>query len=115
MTQTCIIAMRQDSLLNRALAGILNTSNPDLQVITSKSKDVDGLLAEVEELKPEIVIIGESTPMAAKDMLGHLLMSHAELRVLVVSEDTNWLHFFHKKDYLLSRQADLMNVIQSDC
>jgi len=107
--------MRQDSLLNRALAGILNTSNPDLQVITSKSKDGEGLMAEVDELKPEIVIIGESTPMAAKDMLGHLLMSHAELRVLVVSEDTNWIHLFHKKDFLLARQADLMNVIQSDC
>jgi chemotaxis response regulator CheB len=106
--------MRQDSLLNRALASILMSSKSDLKIVTSEAKDVGGLIAEVANLKPDFVILGESMPIAAKDMLGHLLMSYSELRVIVVSEDTNWIHVFQKRDVLMTRWADLLDVLQVD-
>jgi chemotaxis response regulator CheB len=114
MSKTCIIVMRQDSLLNRALASILMSSKSDLKIVTSEAKDVGGLIAEVANLKPDFVILGESMPIAAKDMLGHLLMSYSELRVIVVSEDTNWIHVFQKRDVLMTRWADLLDVLQVD-
>ncbi len=115
MEKTCVIVMRQDSLLNRALGAIILNSNPAIKVYTSKAKDVRGLIAEVAELKADFVIMEEAAPLADEEMLGHLLMSYSELHVIVVSEETNWLHVFHKHDLLMTRQADLLNALQSDC
>jgi chemotaxis response regulator CheB len=103
--------MKQDSLLNRALASALLNSNCEIKIIASSASDVRGLIAETSKLKPDVVIIGESMPLARKDALGSLLMSYPEMRVVVVSEDTNWLHVFHKTDKLMTRQADLLDVL----
>ncbi len=110
-SMTCVLAIRPDSLLNRALAGILLTSKDNLRVINSHADDLPGLLSEVDELKPDVVLLGESLPLAAKDILGHLLMNSPEMRVIVVSEDTNWLHVFDKQEMLMTRQSDLLELI----
>jgi DNA-binding NarL/FixJ family response regulator len=106
--------MKEDSLLNRALASALESSNCELKIITSGANDLSSLIAETSKLKPDIVIIGESMPLAGKDVLGSLLMSYPEMRVVVVSEDSNWLHVFHKKDKLMTRNADLLDVLCLD-
>jgi chemotaxis response regulator CheB len=108
---TCILAVRQNLLMNQALTSALLSSIPDHRVITSKANDLEELITEISELKPDVVLLGEATPLAAKDTLAHLLMCLPELRVIVVSEDTNWLHVFHKKDLLLKRQSDLLEIV----
>jgi chemotaxis response regulator CheB len=111
MIITCVLVMKQDSLLNRALASALLRSDCEIKIIPSSASDAKGLIAETSKFKPDIVIIGESMPLARKDALGSLLMSYPEMRVVVVSEDTNWLHIFHKTDKLMTRQADLLDVL----
>lgn len=114
MTNPRVLVMQKDSLLNQALANILKNSECEISVITSGASNSQGLIAETTELKPDIVILGESTPMAGKDVLGYLLMSNPEMQVVVVSEDTNYLHVFHKKDMLITRQTDLLDVLCVD-
>ena len=106
-----VLVMQKDSLLNQALANLLKNSECEIKVITSSASEAKGLIAETSELKPDIVILGESTPMAGKEVLGYLLMSNPEMQVVVVSEDTNYLHVFHKKDKLITRQTDLLDVL----
>lgn len=115
MSITCLIAVPKDTLLDRALANILIGARNELKLFTSAAKNLPDLVAEISDLKPDIVILAESMPLAAKDALGSLLMSHTELRVVVVSEDTNWLHVFHKKDVLMTRQVDFLDAIYFDC
>jgi hypothetical protein len=112
---TCLLAIPIDSLLYRALASLLPSPRSELNLVTSTANDLPGLVGEISDLKPDMVILAESTPLAAKDMLGRLLMSHTELRVVVVSEDTNWLSVFHKKDMEMTSQADLLDVLYFDC
>jgi DNA-binding NarL/FixJ family response regulator len=114
MNKPRVLVMKQDSLLNQAVATILKNSECEVKVITSGSNEVKGLIAEALELKPDIVILGESMPLARKEVLGHLLMTSPELQVIVVSEDTNWIHIFHKKDKLMTRQTDLSDVLCID-
>ena len=109
-----VLVMQKESLLNQALANILKNSECEIKVITSSASEAKGLIAETSELKPDIVILGESTPMAGKEVLGYLLMSSPEMQVVVVSEDTNYLHIFHKKDMLITRQTDLLDVLCVD-
>jgi chemotaxis response regulator CheB len=108
---TCILAMQEHSLMNHALVTALLSSIPEHSVVTTTANSLEALIAEISELNPDVVLLGEATPLAAKDTLAHLLMCFPELRVIVVSEDTNWLHVFHKKDLLLTRQSDLLDIV----
>jgi DNA-binding NarL/FixJ family response regulator len=111
MNNPRILIMQQDSLLNHALATLINNSECNLKVFTIGENDVRGMIAETSELKPDVVILGESTPLARKDVLGDLLMSNPEMQVITISEDTNWIHIFHKKDKLMTRQSDLLDLL----
>lgn len=110
---TCILAIQEHSLMNQALVTALLTAIPERNVVTSTASSVEALVAEISELNPDVVFLGEATPLAAKDTLAHLLMCFPELHVIVVSEDTNWLHVFHKKDLLVTRQSDLLDIVYS--
>jgi chemotaxis response regulator CheB len=99
--------------MNQALVTALLTAIPERNVVTSTASSVEALVAEISELNPDVVFLGEATPLAAKDTLAHLLMCFPELHVIVVSEDTNWLHVFHKKDLLVTRQSDLLDIVYS--
>ncbi|MGA2502733.1 MAG: hypothetical protein ABSG01_01430 [Anaerolineales bacterium] len=114
MNTTCVLVTKQDSMLNRALTDLLQSSNCELRIITSGANDVHGLIAETSKVKPDIVILGESTPLARMDVLGNLLMSYPKMRVVVVSEESNWLHIFDKKDKLMTRNADLLDALCVD-
>lgn len=111
MDTTCVLVTKQDSMLNRALTELLASAGCEVKLISSAAKDVHSLIAETSEVKPDVVILGESTPLARMDVLGNLLMSYPQMRVVVVSEDTNWLHIFEKKDKLMTQHADLLEVL----
>jgi hypothetical protein len=115
MEKTCVIAMRKDSLLSQALGAIMLHADPALKVFTSKARNIEDLIAEVSDLKADYIIMEESISLAAEGMLGHLLNSHSNLHVIIVSEETNWLHIFHKRDLLMTRQNDFLSVIEGDC
>ncbi len=115
MSITCLLAIPNNSLLDRALESIISSGNSEIKLITSAAKNLTELVDEISDLGANIVILAESLPLAAKDTLVSLLMSFTELRVIVVSEDTNWLHVFHKRDMLMNRQADFKDAIYFDC
>ena len=114
MNSTSVLVTQQPELLNQALASLLLNSNSTHAMVTSEARTLDELMVEISDLKPEVIVLGESKPLAARDTLAPLLMAYPELRVIVVSEDTNWLHVFHKKDLLLTRQSDLLDIIDFD-
>lgn len=115
MNITVLLAIPDNTLLDRALASIIVGGSPEVKVVTSGAKNLNELVSEISDMHIDIVIMAESMPLAAKDILLSVLMSFTELRIVVVSEDTNWLHIFHKKDQLMSRQADLLDVLYFDC
>ncbi len=106
-----VLVMKQDSLLNHALANLVQNSECGLKIIISQASEARSLIAETSKLKPDIIVIGESFSLAGKDLLGHLLMSNPRMQVVIVSEDTNWIHVFHKKDLLMTKQTDLLDVL----
>lgn len=115
MSITCLIAVPNNTLLDRALASVILSGNSEIKLVTSVASTLTELVSEISDLRADIVIVSESMPLAAKDALISLLMSFTELRLIVVSEDTNWLHVFHKKDMLMTRQSDFKDSILFDC
>ena len=70
MSTPCVLAVQQDSLISQVLASVLMSSKSELKVITYQAKDISGLVAETSELKPDVVILGESTPLADERFFG---------------------------------------------
>lgn len=112
---TCLLATPSNTLLDRALASVILSGTSEIKLVTSSARNLGELVSEISDLKVDIVILSESMSLAAKEVLVSLLMSFTELRVVVVSEDTNWLHVFHKKDMLMTRQSDFKESIYFDC
>ena len=115
MKITCLLAIPNNSLLDRALDSVISGGSSEINLVTSAANNLAELIADISDKRADIVVLAESLPLASKDALISLLMSFPELRVVVVSEDTNWLHVFHKKDLLIERQADFRNAIYFDC
>jgi chemotaxis response regulator CheB len=109
----CLLALQKNTLMNQALLSALINTSSDNTVVISVANDLKSLLAEIEELRPNVVLMGEMMPLSVKDSLEHLLRCLPELRVIVVCEDSNWLHVFSKKDVLITRQSDLLDIVYS--
>ncbi len=112
---TCLIAVPNNTLLDRALASVILNGSSEIKLVTSIARNLQELVSEISDLRADVVVLSDSMPLAAKESLISLLMSFTELRLVVVSEDTNWLHVFHKKDILMTQQSDFKDSIYFDC
>jgi hypothetical protein len=112
---TCLIAIPNDSLMDRALGSVISGGGSEINLVKSTANEMAELIEEISDKRADVVVLTESSPLAGKDGLISLLMSFPELRIVVVSEDTNWLYVFHKRDLLMSQRADFRNAIYFDC
>jgi DNA-binding NarL/FixJ family response regulator len=105
--------METDSLLKRALVSILQDSSAEISVCFSQANDLFDLLAEISKIQPDVVLLAESMPLSKNEALTGITAAFPELRLIVVSEESNWLHIFHGEDMLLTSLPDFLKVIHS--
>ena len=107
-----VLIAYKNSLLNRILTNLLG-SQTDLSVVVGEATDMESLKSEISHHAPGVVLMGESMPLATTESLIKLMNAQPGLRVIVISEDTNWLHIYRKEDVLLTCAEDLYDVIQA--
>jgi len=107
----CVLVVEADVLLKRAFASLL-TWGSDLEIVISEAGDVQELLDDISKTKPDVVLFSESIPFSRIDSLSHLLTIHPMPKVIIVSEDTNWIHIFSQEDKLVTDLSDLLLVIK---
>jgi len=105
--------MKTDVLLKRAVVRLMDLGH-ELEIVVSEAGDYSDFAMDVSKINPDVVLFSESHPMAAKESLTELLVSHPRFRVVVVSVDTNWVHIFNKEDKLMTSLDDLLTVIKAD-
>ena len=110
---SCFLIMPQNSLLNHAITSILVNPTFNLKLANSQAANGAELIREIGLVRPDVILIGETMPLAQRETLSHLLMSFPELKIIVISEETNWLHVFHKKDWLMTQESDLLALVCS--
>lgn len=111
MNIPCILVVHHDSLWSRVLERPGIWPGQKATVVVCEATTVQDLLREINLYSADIVLMSESTVVAGKENLAELLMVYPKLRVIVASDDSNWVHIYYKKDILLSRLNDLFNVI----
>jgi chemotaxis response regulator CheB len=91
----------------------LLASEANLRVVASEAVDFKGLLAEIKCVKPDVILLEESMLMVTNTSIVELLDTFFELRVVVVSENNNWLQVFRKNTRLITSAADLIQAIHT--
>jgi hypothetical protein len=82
-------------------------------VFKSQANDYQTLSDEILHLKPEIIILEGSGKMAEKGLIAHLMETHPMLKILVIQEDSNFIHIFRKDEVALEKTGDLIKAIRS--
>jgi len=108
----CILIAEADILIKRALASLMILGG-NFEVVVSEAMDISELANDIFKIKPDIVFFSVSTSFAGKDSLSQLILRHSGLKVVLVNEDSNWLHIFKHEDKLLTCIEDLLLVINS--
>ena len=113
MEAPCVLVMKKDFLIKRAIAGLL-TAGFNVEVAVSEAADLCELVDDTLKIKPEAILLSESMSVDAQDSMSKLLRDSRGLKVIVVSEQSNWLRVFSKKDLLLTELKDLFHAIASE-
>jgi len=106
----CVLVVEADVLLKRAFASLL-TLGGDLEIVISEARDIQELLDDISKTKPDTVLFSESIPFSRIDSLTRILMIRPMPKVVIVSEDSNWLHIINQEDRLVTDLRDLLSVI----
>jgi hypothetical protein len=109
----CVLVHKSDVLLKRAVLSLMNLEK-ELEIVVSEAVDINELSTDVSKINPNVVFFSETQPLAVKETLAQLLISHPKIRIVIVSVNSNWLHIFNKEDKLLTRLEDLLTVIKAD-
>jgi len=114
MNSTRILVTQQSEVLTRALSDMLLVSQATHELISSTAQNIEEFMTETSGRVPNVMVLGESTPLAARETLAHLLTTFPMLRVIVISNDTNWLQIYSKKVLLMTRNSDLLQLIDGE-
>jgi hypothetical protein len=110
----CVLVMKSDWLMKRALACILDGDVAELKVCVSEANELNGLSAEIAKLEPGVLFLPENASLAGDSAISQILAKHPNLKVIVATEKSNWLHIFRREDRLLSGLPELISLIYAD-
>ena len=112
MKPPCVLAVLTASLFTVAVTSLL-AAEPSLRVVASEATSFADLLREINCLDPDVILLEESMLLTTNTSLIDLMNTYSELRVIVVSENNNWLQVFRKKTQLITSAADLIEAIHT--
>ena len=70
------------------------------------------LMAEIERHQPNVVVLERGTCLSELETLAKALVRFPELRVIVVSEQNNWLHIYSKEEILVTQATNLVSLFK---
>ena len=111
MKKRCFLAGRNDSLFKNLVATLLNDLIKDLDLHESLAEDLEGLLDEISETDPTLILLDDSSPFSGASPLISILMHKPGLPVIVIGENSNFMHIVHRETKIINSSNDLVNAI----
>jgi len=111
LEKCCFLVGRKDSLFKQLVASLLVDLNDQLELRENKAVDFGGLLDEIKDAKPDMILLEESSPFSENSLLTYLLINIPAMPVIVISEDSNLMHIVRRETKLLSSSSDLIETI----
>ena len=100
--------------LTEAVELFLRTE-PTLEIIKLLSdSNADHLIRWVKQTKPNIVILCQETDSIDTALLFRLFQSHSEIKVVVLSMESNLMQIYSKQDCFMRTVSDLLSVVEME-
>ncbi len=112
MAPVCVLIVVSNLLLKQAMTNLL-VNLSDTTVITRGIKTFMELCDEIARHAPDVVVLADGTPLSSAETLVNLLALYPGLRVIILSETSNWLHVYSKEEILMTQAADLVTLIHT--
>ena len=84
----------------------------NVEMFESTALDVRDFLNEVTHLDPDIILLEESSPLSTNSPLVHVLIAKPGRRLIMISQEHNWIYVVHWENFHLSSASDLVNTIK---
>ena len=111
MDKHCFLVGQKDSLFKQLVASLLVDLADDLNLHVNKTEEFDGLMDEIKEIRPDMILLEDASPFSEDSLTIRLLVNIPDLPVIVISEDSNLLHIVRRDTRLLSSSKDLIETI----
>ena len=111
MKKRCFLAGRSDSLFKNLIATLLNDLIDDIDLHESHSEDLEGLLNEISETEPTLILLDDSSPFSGESPLVRILIHKPNLPVIVISENSNFMHIVRRETKIVSSSSDLVKAL----
>jgi chemotaxis response regulator CheB len=105
MNKKRVLVMRSSYLLSAGVESLLNDQQ-ELEVTSIDSKGTRNLVEDVIQIKPDVMVIDESTVIANLAYLVDLFEKFPELRVIVVHLENNHMSVFDKRHIPIQQLTD---------
>jgi hypothetical protein len=96
------------------MTNILQNSDSKIKFFNSIATDVKDISIDISKFDPDVVLLEESMTKENTDMVPRFLMTYPNIRFIVISNDSNWLHIYRNKEMLITHPRDLLSSITSD-
>lgn len=107
-----VIVWGQDDLLSWAVNFFL-TARKDWEVLSfSSDLGIDYLIRQVEDLRPDVVVVYQTKCVNSARMLMQLFYTRPELTMITVDPQENTMEVYNKKQILVERVSDLISVVE---
>ena len=107
-----VIVWGQDDLLSWAVNFFL-TARKDWEVLSfSSDLGIDYLIRQVEDLRPDVVVVYQTKCVNRARMLMQLFYTRPELTMITVDPQENTMEVYNKKQILVERVSDLISVVE---
>jgi len=90
--------------------GSLFLANKQIHLIEARPANPGELLRIVQESRPNIIVLDDTLHEYLTQLLGYMQQSE-DLRVVVVSADSNRVEVYQKQRYPVRQKADLFAVL----
>lgn len=107
-----VIVWGQDDLLSWAVNFFL-TARKDWEVLSfSSDLGIDFLIRQVEDLRPDVVVVYQTKCVNSARMLMQLFYTRPELTMITVNPQENTMEVYNKKQILVEQVSDLISVVE---
>ena len=111
MEKCCFLVGQKDSLFKQLVASLLSDLATNLKLNESQSTGLEGLLNEISEAEPNLILLDEASPFSGDSYLIQLLINVPNIPVIVISEVSNEMHILHRESVILNSSSDLIKTI----
>lgn len=110
-----VILWGQNDLLTKAMEMLLTENESEQWNIIKlpANQCIAALVEQVQQLKPDLVILYRAKPAADSDELGKLIQQQPDLWMITFSLENNVMQVYNKHSITIRQVSDLLSVIEN--